>query len=58
MIGPVPHSPAYLNDKQTRVLRWVDHGCPAGEYVNDNYGHRITTKALASRGWCVFSPAE
>jgi len=46
----VPHSPVHLNDKQLRVLRWVERGCPDGEYVDDNYGHRITAKALASRG--------
>jgi len=40
----------HLNDKQIRVLRWVERGCPDGEYVDDNYGHRITAKALASRG--------
>lgn len=39
-----------LNDKQLRVLRWVERGCPDGEYLDDNYGHRITAKALASRG--------
>lgn len=43
-------APDHLNDKQLRVLRWVERGCPDGEYVDDNYGHRITAKALASRG--------
>lgn len=46
----MPHPLEHLNDKQLRVLRWIDRGCPDGEYVNDNYGHRITAKALASRG--------
>lgn len=46
----MPRGPAHLNDKQLRVLRWVERGCPNGEYVDDNYGHRITAKALASRG--------
>lgn len=50
MIEPVPHSSGHLNDKQLRVLRWVDCGCPDGEYVVDNYGHRVTAKALAGRG--------
>ncbi len=40
----------HLNDKQLRVLRWIERGCPDGEYVDDNYGHRITAKALAGRG--------
>lgn len=40
----------HLNEKQLRVLRWVEQGCPDGEYVDDNYGHRITAKALAGRG--------
>ncbi|MFS0731036.1 hypothetical protein ABC270_13275 [Curtobacterium sp. 1P10AnD] len=44
------HPTSHLNDKQIRLLRWVQRGCPAGEYVDDNYGHRITAKALASRG--------
>lgn len=46
----VSRSPLALNDKQLRVLRWVERGCPDGEYVDDAYGHRITAKALASRG--------
>ncbi|WIB25398.1 hypothetical protein [Curtobacterium sp. MCSS17_015] len=46
----MPHASHHLNDKQLRVLRWVERGCPDGEYVDDNYGHRITAKALASRG--------
>lgn len=46
----MPRAPKHLNDKQLRVLRWVERGCPAGEYVDDNYGHRITAKALAGRG--------
>ncbi|MFJ3381941.1 hypothetical protein ACIPJ2_16205 [Curtobacterium sp. NPDC090217] len=46
----MPLSPQHLNHKQLRVLHWIERGCPDGEYVNDNYGHRITAKALASRG--------
>ncbi len=46
----MPHSPVHLNDKQLRVLRWVERGSPDGEYVDDSYGHRTTAKALASRG--------
>lgn len=47
---PMSRSPDHLNEKQLQVLSWVDRGCPDGEYVDDNYGHRITAKALASRG--------
>lgn len=39
-----------LNDKQIRLLHWVERGCPEDQYVDDNYGHRITAKALAGRG--------
>lgn len=46
----MPRSPEHLNDKQRRVLSWIERGCPEGEYVDDNYGHRITAKALAGRG--------
>lgn len=46
----MPHAVTHLNEKQIRVLRWVEHGCPDDEYENDNYGHRITAKALAGRG--------
>ncbi|WFR66609.1 hypothetical protein P9139_17955 [Curtobacterium flaccumfaciens] len=35
-----------FNDNQQRVLRWIDPGCPDGEYDDDNYGHPITAKAL------------
>lgn len=44
-IEAVPHSSAHLNDKQLRVLRWIERGSPDGEYVDDNYGHRITSKS-------------
>lgn len=46
----MPRERDHLNDKQLRVLRWIERGCPDGEFVDDNYGHRITAKALASRG--------
>lgn len=46
----MPRPSKHLNDKQIRVLRWIERGCPDGEYADDNYGHRITAKALASRG--------
>jgi hypothetical protein len=46
----MPYLRDHLNEKQLRVLMWIEQGCPDGEYVNDNYGHRITAKALASRG--------
>ncbi|MFK4482540.1 hypothetical protein [Curtobacterium sp. AB7] len=40
----------HLNDKQTSVLRWVADGAPPDAYPEGDYAHRITAKALASRG--------
>lgn len=40
----------HLNDKQISVLRWVADGAPRDAYPEGDYAHRITAKALASRG--------
>lgn len=39
-----------LNDKQINVLEWVKQGCPDGVLAEDNYSHRVSAKALQSRG--------
>lgn len=39
-----------LNPAQVAVLEWIQSGCPGGVYPNDSYTHRITARALASRG--------
>ena len=40
---------AALNEIQVSVLAWIRDGCPDGVYP-DGYGHRLTARALASRG--------
>lgn len=50
MIGPMPHASGHLNEKQLRVLRWVADGTPSDAHPEGDYSHRITAKALASRG--------
>lgn len=44
------HPADHLNNKQIRVLRWVADGAPRDAYAEGDYAHRITAKALASRG--------
>src|SRR5690606_42001549 len=39
-----------FNARQFAVLGWLQNACPAGVYPNDSYTHRITARALASRG--------
>lgn len=39
-----------LNPAQVAVLEWIQSGCPGGVYPKDSYTHRITARALASRG--------
>lgn len=39
-----------LNPAQVAVLEWIQSGCPDGVYPTDSYTHRITARALASRG--------
>lgn len=39
-----------LNATQIAVLQWIKAGCPAGVYPEDSFAHRITARALASRG--------
>jgi len=39
-----------LNPAQIAVLEWIKNGCPAGVYPEDNYSHRISARALQSRG--------
>ncbi|WIE54198.1 hypothetical protein [Curtobacterium sp. MCBD17_003] len=46
----MPRSSDFLNEKQVRVLTWVANGAPKDAYPPGDYAHRITAKALASRG--------
>ena len=46
----MPRLPSTLNDKQIEILRWVAEGAPAARYP-DGFAHRITARALASRGF-------
>jgi excisionase family DNA binding protein len=39
-----------LNPKQQRVLAWIVEGCAKGVYPDDDYSHRVTARALKSRG--------
>ncbi len=45
-----PRSTIILNPAQIAVLEWIKNGCPAGAYPEDNYSHRISARALQSRG--------
>ena len=45
-----PRSPIQLNAVQVAVLTWIVEGCPDGAYPEDSYAHRITARALRSRG--------
>ncbi|MFC8796893.1 hypothetical protein ACFT2C_04120 [Promicromonospora sp. NPDC057138] len=38
---------------QHKVLEWIGAGCPAGTYDDDGYAHRISARALQSRGLVV-----
>jgi hypothetical protein len=40
--------PTTLNDAQSKVLEWIEAGCPPGQY--EGVSHRITAAALARRG--------
>ena len=42
-------NPAWLNQKQVEVLRWVEDGCPIGG-DEEGYERRITARALERRG--------
>ena len=39
-----------LNDAQIALLNWIKDGCPDGVYPTDTFSHRISAKALQSRG--------
>lgn len=39
-----------LNNAQIKVLEWIKAGCPDGVYPTDNYAHRVSARALHSRG--------
>ena len=41
--------PQSLNAAQVQVLAWIRDGCPDGVYP-DGYSHRLSARALASRG--------
>ncbi|PPG18963.1 hypothetical protein C5C74_08280 [Rathayibacter sp. AY1E8] len=42
--------PSTLNEKQVEILRWVEEGCPS-EWYPDGFAHRITARALDTRGY-------
>lgn len=42
--------PLTLNGKQVEILRWVEEGCPPERYT-DGFAHRITARALGTRGY-------
>lgn len=46
----MPHSKEHLNEKQVAVLLWIARGAPAGDYQDGDFAHRVTARALASRG--------
>lgn len=45
-----PRSSIQLNERQIRLLEWIKSGCPSGVYEEDDYAHRISARALESRG--------
>lgn len=45
-----PRSPYLLSASQAAVLSWIVEGCPDGVYPDDSFAHRISARALASRG--------
>lgn len=48
-MGPVAREQT-LTVGQYKVLEWVGAGCPPGSYDDDGYAHRISARALQSRG--------
>ncbi|MCS3427112.1 hypothetical protein [Leucobacter aridicollis] len=49
-MNDVQRSMVELNAAQIKVLDWIKEGCPAGVFPEDNFSHRISAKALESRG--------
>jgi len=45
-----PRSFIRLNERQVAVLEWIKAGRPDGVYDDEDYTHRISARALASRG--------
>lgn len=45
-----PRSSIQLNERQIALLEWIKSGCPTGTYEEDGYTHRISARALESRG--------
>lgn len=43
-------SPHQLTPSQAAVLSWIVEGCPDGVYPEDSFAHRISARALVSRG--------
>lgn len=50
MNGPSESNSVQLNAKQQSVLHWIIRGCPSGVYPEGDYSHRITARALETRG--------
>lgn len=48
--GDEDQSRIRLNESQAAVLAWIVEGCPAGIYPDGSFNHRITARALESRG--------
>ena len=43
-------SPHQLSARQSELLAWIVIGCPDGVYAEDTFAHRISARALVSRG--------
>lgn len=39
-----------LNAGQRAVLKWIVEGCPSGVYPDDDFSHRVSARALETRG--------
>lgn len=50
MNDPEVRSTIVLNSAQIAVLEWIKAGCPDGVYPEGDFGHRISARALQSRG--------
>gem|GEM_PF-3765421 len=50
---PLPHRPKPLSVLQSKVLKWVNDGCPGSTF--EGYSHRIAARALADDRYITIS---
>lgn len=54
-MGEEEHSTIELNERQIKILNWIKEGCPDGVFPTDSFAHRVSARALASRGLITIS---